>query len=137
MNSKIFLYLLSILFSYVSYQCLMMLKKRVEISNLPGIVHGAGGLNYDSPLIFFPIFVIFICPTISIYLYLGSESLWMLLVYLILNMVFYNTLGSLMLSSIFKTIGINYLNPRNKKNIIIVNVLSLCSVLALLIAFFT
>jgi hypothetical protein len=60
----------------------------------------------------------------------------MLLVYLIINMAFYNILGSLVLSFIFKTVGIDYLNPRKKTNILIVNVLSLCSVIALLIAYF-
>jgi hypothetical protein len=38
----------------------MMLKKRAEIGNVPGVFHGAGGLNPSSPLVFFPVFVIFI-----------------------------------------------------------------------------
>ena len=136
MNSKIILYLLSILFSYVSYQCLQMLKKRIERHNhlIPGMQ--GDSLNTSSILVIFPVFVIFICPTLSFYLYLDSDSLWMLLVYLIINIAFFNIVGSLILSFIFKTVGIDYLNPRNKTNIIIVNVLSLCSVLALLIAFF-
>ena len=130
------LYILSILFSYVSYQCLQMLKQRIERHNhlIPGMQ--GDSLNTSSILVIFPVFVIFICPTLSIYLYLDSDSLWMLLVYLIINMAFYSILGSLVLSFIFKTVGIDYLNPRNKTNIIIVNVLSLCSVIALLIAYF-
>ena len=127
---------MSILFSYVSYQCLQMLKSRIEMHNLPGIAHGAGGLNYSSPLVFFPIFVVFVCPTLSIYLYSGSDSLWMLLVYLILNMVFYNFIGSLLINLIFNALNINYLNPRKKSNMILVNLLSLGSLLTLIIAYF-
>ncbi len=60
MNLTASLCFLCILFSYLSYQCLMMLKKRAEIGNVPGVFHGAGGLNPSSPLVFFPVFVIFI-----------------------------------------------------------------------------
>ncbi len=113
-----------------------MLKDRLERFNLPGIPHGAGGLNYSSPLVIFPVLVFFVCSTLSIYLYFGSGSFWMLLVCLILNMAFYNFIGSLILSIILKILNIDYLNPRKKSNIILVNLLSIASVLSLTIAYF-
>lgn len=132
-------FILSILLAYASYSCVLLIKLRIETMENRYLKHGINlgpSFNYSSGNVIIPLVVVFICPTLSLFLYFESSAYWMILVYFIINMALFNLVGSNFMKFVLESVGLeDYLDPKNTSSGYIVIGLSLASIIFLLISY--
>ena len=132
------LLLLSMGFAYFSYILVEVVKQDIEEQENMFLKHGVRFLgpkfNYDSTWLILPVLTVYIMPTISLYFLFESNKLWMLIIYLFMNMLIYKIVGVSVDNLVLKSIvdnGILYYKKGKSERLI--TFLSIMSILLFII----
>jgi hypothetical protein len=134
------LLLLSVSFAYFSYMLFEVVKQQIEEKQNIFLKHGQPYLgpkfNNDSIWVALPLVTVYIMPTLSLYFLFGSDKLWMLIVYLFLNMFIYKILGTSVNNLFLKSfVNNSILTFKRYKSERLIAFLSLMSILCFIIFF--
>ncbi len=135
-----FLLLLCLGFAYFSYMLFEVVKQQIEEKQNMFLKHGqpylGPKLNNESIWVILPLFTVYIMPTLSLYFLFGSDKLWMLIIYLLLNMIIYKIVGVSVYNLILKSfIDNGTLTYKRYKSERVIAFLSLISILCFIISF--